>query len=103
VYCDYSAPLRRPRRRRRRRDPRVVVVSLVGSLLALVVLTGSAYGSSPASSRTVLVQPGDTIWNIAAGHYPGEDIRERVAEIEAVNHLPGAFVVAGQDLALPPD
>ena len=103
MYLDYSGPLRRPRRRRWRRDPRIVVVSVVGSLFALVVLSGSAYGSSPANSRTVLVRPGDTIWSIAAGHYAGEDIRERVAEIESVNHVPGAFVVAGQDLTLPPD
>ncbi|HEV2476396.1 MAG TPA: LysM peptidoglycan-binding domain-containing protein, partial [Candidatus Dormibacteraeota bacterium] len=55
-----------------------------------VVLTGigmsvAAHGGTPAAFSTVVVQPGDTLWSIAAQHYPGDDVRDRVQDIEAAN------------------
>ena len=101
MYSDYSAPLRRPRGRLWRRDPRSLLVALMGSVAALIVMSGSAYGSTASGPVTVRVKPGDTVWSIAASHYPGDDTRQRVEDIESLNHLPGAFVSPGQELALP--
>ena len=101
MYSDYSAPLRRPRGRLWKRDPRSIVLALFASLVGVFLMTGSAYGSTASGPVKVQVQPGDTVWTIAAAHYPSDDIRQRVDDIEALNHLPGAFVAVGQDLYLP--
>jgi hypothetical protein len=74
---------------------------------ALVVLAGwmlarVALGGTPPEYQTVVVQPGDTLWSIAAAHYPAADPRERVQAIEALNGLGGPTIVAGETLELPP-
>src|SRR5207244_8172696 len=57
-----------PRPRRRRGWGRVLVLAAV-----LVVASGRlAYGSGPATTDSVVVTPGDTVWSIAADHYPGD-------------------------------
>lgn len=50
---------------------------------------------------TVVVQPGDTLWSIAAEHYPSDDVRQRVQEIEDANGLRGPRIEVGQTLKLP--
>jgi LysM repeat protein len=49
----------------------------------------------------VVVQPGDTLWSIAAAHYPGDDVRVRVDDIERANGLQSPTIEAGQELRLP--
>ncbi|HSS61283.1 MAG TPA: LysM peptidoglycan-binding domain-containing protein [Candidatus Limnocylindrales bacterium] len=71
-----------------------------------VVLTGlgmavAAHGSTPARYSTVVVQPGDTLWSIAAQRYPGDDVRDRVVDIEQANGLEGPQIEAGRTLRLP--
>ncbi len=76
----------------------VVVLSIgLGVLLARVAL-----GGTPPAYTTVVVQPGDTLWTIAAERYPAADPRERVSAIEALNGLTGPQIVAGETLELPP-
>jgi LysM repeat protein len=60
-----------------------------------------AHGSAPSHYSTVVVQPGDTLWSIAAGHYPGDDVRIRVDDIEQANGLRGPNIEVGQTLRLP--
>lgn len=98
---DYAGPVRRPRSAWRR-DPRVMLSALCLCLVALVLLAGMAYGGAPSASATVYVRPGDTVWSIAATHYPGDDVRARVAAIETGNHLDGPSLMPGQALVLPP-
>jgi LysM repeat protein len=50
---------------------------------------------------TVLVQPGDTLWSIATEHYPADDVRVRVDDIEHANGLQGPAIQVGQTLRLP--
>jgi LysM repeat protein len=50
---------------------------------------------------TVVVQPGDTLWAIAATHYPSDDVRSRVDDIERANGLQGPVIQAGETLRLP--
>ena len=85
-----------PRPRRRRGVGRVLV--LAGALL---LVTGRlAYGSGPASSDRVVVEPGDTVWSIAAAHYRG-DPRPHVEAILQANRLPTPLLKPGQALQLP--
>jgi LysM domain-containing protein len=50
---------------------------------------------------TVVVQPGDTVWSIASEHYPSDDVRARVQNIEDANGLRGPQIEVGQTLKLP--
>ncbi len=78
-------------------------------LTALLVLIGIAAGAkavadppSPAGPRTaVVVEPGDTLWNIAERHAPDADRRSVIAEIRRLNGLDNSTVEVGQELLLP--
>lgn len=61
----------------------------------------AARSASPSSYSTVVVQPGDTLWSIAAEHYPGDDVRDRVQDIESANGLASPQIEAGETLRLP--
>jgi len=74
----------------------VAAVSLFGIGLAL-----GAHGSTSAGYATVVVEPGDTLWSIAVEHYPADDVRVRVDDIEQANDLAGPVIQVGQRLRLP--
>ena len=77
----------------------LLVAALI--VLASLVLARGALGGTAPASVTVVVQPGDSLWSIAATHYPGADTRERVDAIERLNGLSGPVIVAGETLQLP--
>lgn len=72
----------------------MVVVTAFGMAVA-------ARSASPSTYTTVVVQPGDTLWSIAAQRYPGDDVRDRVQDIELANGLQGPQIEAGETLRLP--
>jgi LysM repeat protein len=67
-----------------------------GIVFALV-----AHGWSAPAASTVVVQPGDTLWSIAGEHYPSDDVRARVDQIEQLNRLKSPVITAGETLELP--
>lgn len=111
-----AAVLPRPRPRvpaarltRRGRALRSLLLGLV--LVAAVLVAAVAWGpgvvataggSQPVPVRTVTVQPGQTVWDIAADSGLGGDPRDVVARIQDLNALadPGRLQV-GQTLAVP--
>src|SRR5699024_5787716 len=106
-----------PRRSRRHQPPLrltrrgrwavfvLAVALLLGALIALgpsVVATGQS--GEPVPTRTVTVQPGQTMWDIARHADPSGDIRQRVHEIATLNSLPSAGELeVGQEIAVPVD
>lgn len=75
--------------------------------LLLVAVTATAFwallahdSGAGGPERTYRVQPGDTLWSIAASTYGG-DPREGVWKLRDRNHLEGTTIVAGQALRLP--
>lgn len=85
-----------------------VVLAGLGAVLALLVagLAAPASQASPASSGAgggpvVVVQPGDTLWSVAARHRPHHDLPGRIEEIRRLNDLPGHTIHPGQELVLP--
>ena len=72
---------------------------LVAALAVMLALSRIAQGSG--TSATVVVQPGDTLWTIAAVRYPADDTRMRVDEIEKLNNLSSPVISAGETLRLP--
>ena len=76
-----------------------VVVLAAGALA--VGLSKVALGDTPPVVATVVVQPGDTLWGIAAARYPGDDVRVRIDEIEALNGFHSSQIDVGEVLQLP--
>jgi nucleoid-associated protein YgaU len=72
---------------------------LLAALAVMLALSRVAWGGQAAA--TVVVQPGDTLWTIAAERYPGDDTRARIGEIERMNNLSSPVIVVGETLRLP--
>ncbi|GAB2623580.1 hypothetical protein Aab01nite_16850 [Paractinoplanes abujensis] len=88
------------------RRGRAVVLGLLVVLasLASAVLfsTASRAEQSPAGpSPSVVVQPGDTLWDIASRSMPRRDGQAAVDELRRLNGLSGYGVAAGDVLILP--
>jgi LysM repeat protein len=47
------------------------------------------------------VQPGQTLWSIAADVSHGGDVRDTMAQLERLNHLDSAGLQVGQTLRVP--
>ena len=102
-----QAPLRLTRR------GRFVFIGVPLILLAALVLSFSGFLNAPAkaaesaaelsltSTVTVTVQPGESLWAIAAAVAPERDPRDVVADIMQLNNLDAARVVPGQALFIP--
>jgi len=88
-----------------RRGRLVVVLATLFVLMVAGFTLGraSSQAAGPAARPlpTVTVAPGETLWQIAARVDPGADRRALVDQIEALNHLHGDQIVAGQQLRLP--
>lgn len=92
----YAPPV--PRRRAARiKIGRVLVVVAI----LLLVLAKVAYGGGRTGTEQVTVQPGQTVWSIAADRYPGDDTRSRVGEIVQLNNLADRPIDAGEKLTVP--
>lgn len=79
---------------------RHAALALAVVALAGVGLAAGVHGDTRPST-TVVVQPGDTLWSIAAEHYPSDDVRVRVQDIEQANGLHGPQIEVGRTLRLP--
>jgi nucleoid-associated protein YgaU len=103
IVHDLAPANARRRRRRMRAIERRVLLALAGALVLLVLLGNVVYGGSSGGTQTVTVAPGDTVWGIAASHYPDDaDLRQRVDDIVSINHIRGGSLVPGQALTIPP-
>jgi hypothetical protein len=93
----YYAP-RRPRREAVRIKAGRVVIVLVILLVAGIT---AAYGGGRTGAEQVTVQPGQTVWSIAADRYPDDDTRGMVGEIVKINNLGDAPLYAGEKIQVP--
>jgi nucleoid-associated protein YgaU len=94
----------RPLRSRRTGSTRMLrqwAFVLVAVVALSFVMAKVALGGGSQADLTVVVQPGDTLWAIAAAHYPSDDVRSRVDDIERANGLQGPVIQAGETLRLP--
>jgi len=99
----YGGVRRKPRLRLTRRG-RLVLVALfvlaVGGLAA--VLSPASRAADPAGPPEIaVVQPGDTLWSVAARHRPSVQPFAVIDEIRRLNDLDDFSVYAGQKLILP--
>ena len=96
------AGIRRRQAARRRHRAGLAAVAL--AVVGLTIFGGGQEATAPAASqttRTVIVQPGDTLWDIAERHAPeGMDPRVYVDFIVRGNDV-GAVLQPGTRLRLP--
>lgn len=78
----------------------VVALAVAGLLMSRTGGTATE-PSEPVGQRSIVVQPGQTLWSIAKDVAPGRDIREVIYEIRRINGLDSAMVRSGQTLELP--
>lgn len=94
-----ASPIRLTARGRR------VLMAVVTLPLALALLAGATRTASAADRRplvsTVVVQPGQTLWQIAETIAPAQDPRATVYQIEQLNGMATAHVDAGTLLVVP--
>lgn len=88
---------------RRRRRMVGAVLALVAAVLAFALVSTGAFASESTSARemaprTVVAQPGDTLWDIARTMAPTGPIGDLVSELVRLN---GARIEAGQTIRLP--
>jgi nucleoid-associated protein YgaU len=89
--------------RRARRLSAVLALALgvaIGSWLG-PLLAGGSDDFRLAGVQSVVVQPGDTLWSIAADVAGTGDVREVVDRIQELNGLQDAVLMPGQVLELP--
>lgn len=76
---------------------RILLIALVAAVAWAVVARAS---TAAGPERTYVVQPGDTLWSIAARTYSG-DPRAGIWRLEQRNGLRGGLIRPGQRLVLP--
>ena len=83
----------------------IVLAALAAAMIVMLSLSGwataSLHGGTPEPTRTIEVQPGDTLYGIAGGIAQPGQIREMVHHIQELNSLSGGNLIAGQKLAVP--
>ncbi len=86
------------------------IAVLLAALLTLAVLvvalgpstTATGDAGAPVATRTVTVQPGDTLWKLASQANPNGDIRQTVDDIMRLNSLVSAAgLQMGSEVAVP--
>ena len=80
-----------------------IALAALGVMVALPMLSSvRLYAASAEHYATVTVQPGDTLWGLAAAHSgPSADVQEIVDRITDVNHLQSGALQPGEHLRIP--
>ena len=94
-------PARRAVRLRPRRLGRTLLVAAALAAISRALVGGVGTCTAATAAVTVTVRPGDTLWGIAATHFPDHDIRQMVEEILSLNHLSSSVIQPGEALVLP--
>ena len=81
----------------------MIALATLSLMVALPTLSSMhLYAASTERFSTITVQPGDSLWGIAAAHTSAEgDVQETVDRIASVNHLGSTAVLPGQHLRIP--
>ncbi|MGH2726387.1 MAG: LysM peptidoglycan-binding domain-containing protein [Actinomycetota bacterium] len=80
----------------------LIALTLLGALLGLgsrAVVAVQQRPSEPVWSH--VVQPGETLWQLAGSASPDRDPREVVDRLIEANHLEGGVIIPGRRLVLP--
>ena len=103
-----SATIAQPHLRITRRGRAVLTLLIaiplaIGAVAAGAGAIGAAAGTqgSTATFSYVTVEPGESLWQVAAAVAPTADPRDVIADILSLNNLSSGDVQPGQRLAIP--
>lgn len=104
VPTSVAAPGHPRRVRRLTRRGRLAVT--VSTTLAVALATALAVGllgaaGAAEAEQTVVIQPGQTLSQVAAEELPGLPLDRAIVEIQQANRLSTSQVAAGQELVIP--
>jgi uncharacterized protein involved in exopolysaccharide biosynthesis len=86
------------------RRGRLVVFALAFAALLVIGLAlagGSMATEEPEATQTVVVEPGQSLWSIAADASEGRDVRDMMDHLADLNELDSVALDAGQRLEVP--
>jgi predicted metal-binding membrane protein len=88
---------------RRGRAVVLALLVLLASLASAVLFTTASRADEPVTGAppTVVVESGDTLWDIAARVMPGRDGDVAVAELRRLNGLRDSVLQPGEVLSVP--
>ena len=115
LTINHSTPMRshrdaRDARSEQRRRPTgtnvlaraAVLLTMVVAALFLVFSSGVDADGTPRETVLHVVQPGDTLWNLASRYTPaGDDVRATVDVIRDINGLSQSSVAVGSAIQIP--
>ena len=79
------------------------ILLILSILIIIISITAfSQSNQTPAEFETIIVEPGETLWQIARENYnPQENLRKVIYEIRETNDLDNVILNPGQELKLP--
>ena len=99
MKAGYPTPIRLTKRGRRLLA--VLVLLPIAAFLWLNSSHSVAAADQGPVSRTVIVEQGQTLWDVAVANYPTADPRERVYFLKKINHLADSTLYPGQAIVVP--
>ncbi len=80
----------------------IIALASLSLMLALPMLSGTLHAAGVEHFTNVIVQPGDSLWSIAARHAGADgDVQAAIDRISEVNHLSAAALQPGEHLRIP--
>lgn len=77
----------------------VIMVTVLLSSISLLNFAQSA--DTGMTYTTVVVEPGDTLWDLAKEYSSSKDLRRYIKKIEEVNNLKDSTIYEGDILKMP--
>lgn len=86
--------------RNRKRFSMFIMTAAV--VLTLLTVSNAVRGEvAVGNPKTVIVEKGDTLWDISSEYGKGTDIRRYIRKIKEENNLPDSIIYEGDVLILP--
>lgn len=79
----------------------ILAVMIIFGRLIIDVTASSDRNSQDIGSNYVIVNEGDTLWEIALDNKPDCDIRYYIYQIKELNHIESDNIYKGQKIILP--
>lgn len=86
-------------RDKQRKENIILALILAFLFIFVIYMSGRAY-TTPDTTTSYIVKPGDTLWEIAEKYCPNHHTGNTVFKIERLNHIDG-YIVPGQVLTVP--
>lgn len=99
LQAGHSSPVRLTKRGRR--VVALLVLVPLATMLWLFAGKGAAAVGTAPTTKTVVVQPGQSLWGIAVAAAPNADPRETIYKIKQLNHFSSNDVLPGQGVIVP--